>query len=113
MRRGDDLSNRFSVSLSPSLDIVLEENKAFAQIKNALAGNTTITFQVDVDVDCDETFYVKDKESGEVRVHECIDFSFSVLLWVVAACARVVLLSLISVQSASVAWKRLLSSDVC
>ncbi|CAM9420068.1 unnamed protein product [Pylaiella littoralis] len=66
VRRGDDLSNRFSVSMSPSLDIVLEENKAFAQIKNTLAGNATITFQVDVDVDCDETFYVKDKESGEV-----------------------------------------------
>ena len=67
MQRGDDLSRRFSVSMSPSLDFVLEENKAFAQIKNALAGNATVTFQVDVDLACDETFYVADKDTGEVR----------------------------------------------
>lgn len=67
VQRGDDLSGRFSVSMSPSLDFVLEENKAFAQIKNALAGNATVTFQVDVDLACDETFYVADKDTGEVR----------------------------------------------
>ena len=61
------MSRRFSVSMSPSLDFVLEENKAFAQIKNALAGNATVTFQVDVDLACDETFYVADKDTGEVR----------------------------------------------
>eukprot|EP00903_Cladosiphon_okamuranus_P019966 g18348.t1 len=66
VQRGDDLSGRFTVSVSPSLDFVLEEKKAFAQIKNALAGNTTLTFQVDVDLACDETFYVTDKDTGEV-----------------------------------------------
>lgn len=32
--------------MSPSLEFVLQENNAFAQIKNALAGNATVTFQV-------------------------------------------------------------------
>ncbi len=71
MQRGDDLSGRFSVSMSPSLDFVLEENKAFAQIKNALAGNATVTFQVDVDLACEETFYVKEKGTGKVCVCGC------------------------------------------
>ncbi|CAM9620246.1 unnamed protein product [Hapterophycus canaliculatus] len=52
--------------MSPILDFVLLEKNYMAQIKNALAGNATVTFQVDVDLVCDETFYVKDKETGEI-----------------------------------------------
>lgn len=58
---------RISLSMSPSFDVVMQEKKAFAQIKNALAGNATVTLQVDVDLACDETFYVADKDTGEVR----------------------------------------------
>lgn len=46
VQRGDDLSGRFTVTMSPSWEFVLQENNAFAQIKNALAGNATVTFQV-------------------------------------------------------------------
>ncbi|CAN0209222.1 unnamed protein product [Ectocarpus sp. 8 AP-2014] len=46
VQRGDDLSGRFTVTISPSLEFVLQENNAFAQIRNALAGNATVTFQV-------------------------------------------------------------------
>lgn len=67
VQRGDDLTGRFSVSMSPILDVFLEEKNYMSQIKNALAGSVTVTFQVDVDLVCDETFYVKDKETGEVR----------------------------------------------
>ncbi|CAB1115277.1 unnamed protein product [Ectocarpus sp. CCAP 1310/34] len=66
VQRGDDLSGRFTVTMSPSLEFVLQENNAFAQIRNVLAGNATVTFQVDVDLACDETFYVKDKGTGEI-----------------------------------------------
>ncbi|CAM9759306.1 unnamed protein product, partial [Ectocarpus fasciculatus] len=46
VQRGDDLSGRFTVTMSPSLEFVLQEKNTFAQLMNALAGNATVTFQV-------------------------------------------------------------------
>eukprot|EP00752_Nemacystus_decipiens_P009320 g8328.t1 len=63
------MSGRYSVSMSPSLDFVLQKNKAFAQIKNALAGNATVTFQVDVDLACDETLYIIQGKESSGRIH--------------------------------------------
>lgn len=80
------MSGRYSVTMSPSLHFVLEENKAFAQIKNALAGNATVTFQVDVDLACDETFYVTNKDTGEVRALMLL--LLGVVGWCCGCCCR-------------------------
>lgn len=67
--------------MSPSLDFVLEEKKAFAQIKNELAGNATATFQVDVmDLACGETFCVADARRPE-RCARVVVVAFCFLWW--------------------------------
>lgn len=67
-RRGEELPNLSSVSNSSSMTILMDADNLGETIKTAMDGNMSFVFQVDVDLACEETFYVTDAKTGEVRV---------------------------------------------
>lgn len=46
---------------------MVDMDKVGAEVESAMSGHTSIVLQVDVDLACDETFYVTDGENGKVR----------------------------------------------
>lgn len=54
-------------AFSPSWVVLVDMGKVGAEIESAMEGNTAIVLQLDVDLACEETFYVTDGENGNVR----------------------------------------------
>lgn len=52
--------------MSPSWIVLVDMERVGAEIESAVEGNTSIVLQLDVDLACEETFYVTDGETGEV-----------------------------------------------
>lgn len=50
------------------MTILMDADNLGETIKTAMDGNMSFVFQVDVDLACEETFYVTDAKTGEVRV---------------------------------------------
>ncbi|CAM9659483.1 unnamed protein product [Laminaria digitata] len=65
-RRGEELPNLSSVSNSSSMTILMDADNLGETIKTAMDGNMSFVFQVDVDLACEETFYVTDAKTGEL-----------------------------------------------
>lgn len=61
------MPNVSAVSHSSSMTILMDGDNLGETIKTAMDGNMSFVFQVDVDLACDETFYVTDVKTGEVR----------------------------------------------
>lgn len=53
------------------MTILMDADNLGETIKTAMDGNMSFVFQVDVDLACEETFYVTDAKTGEVRGGVC------------------------------------------
>lgn len=54
--------------VTPSWVVIIDTDNMSTEFEKAVAGHMCVVLQVDVDLACEETFYVTDGESGKVRI---------------------------------------------